>query len=135
MNTNVTERECPFCQFIRTEEPIAQRRTFFAKFDKYPVSPGHVLLIPRRHITTFFELNEEEREDFFDLLLEVRSTLEHQFHPDGLNIGVNIGPAAGQTVMHLHIHVIPRYLGDVEHPEGGVRRIIPNSVKYPLQVV
>jgi len=131
MSGFLTEKDCPFCEFIRTEKPLAQRKTFIAKFDKYPVSPGHVLLIPRRHIETFFELNEEEREDFFDLLLEVRDLLQHKFHPDGFNIGVNIGPAAGQTIMHLHIHVIPRYFGDVEHPEGGVRQIIPNLAKYP----
>jgi len=76
-------------------------------------------------------MDEDEREDFFDLLLEMRSILQHRFQPDGFNIGVNIGPAAGQTVMHLHIHIIPRYLGDIEHPEGGVRRIIPNLVEYP----
>jgi diadenosine tetraphosphate (Ap4A) HIT family hydrolase len=89
-----------------------------------------VLLIPRRHITTFFELNRKERNDFFELLLEVREILQSQFHPDGFNIGVNMGRAAGQTIAHLHVHVIPRYSGDVEHPEGGVRNVIPALGPY-----
>ena len=122
---------CPFCEAVRTEEPLARRGTFVARYDGYPVSRGHVLLIPRRHITTFFELNRKERNDFFELLLEVREILQDQFHPDGFNIGVNVGRAAGQTIMHLHVHVIPRYSGDVEHPEGGVRNIIPNLTSYP----
>jgi len=122
--------DCPFCEAVRTEEPLARRGTFVARYDSYPVSRGHVLLIPRRHIATFFELNRNERSDFFNLLLEVRDILHHQFQPDGFNIGVNVGPAAGQTIMHLHVHVIPRYAGDVEHPEGGVRNILPNLAQY-----
>jgi diadenosine tetraphosphate (Ap4A) HIT family hydrolase len=131
MSSRMTESACPFCQFILTERPIAQRGTFFAKYDSYPVSPGHVLLIPRRHVDTLFELDPTEREDLFDLLLEVRGMLESEYSPDGFNVGVNIGHAAGQTVMHLHIHVIPRYLGDIDHPEGGVRAVIPHLAKYP----
>lgn len=124
------EENCPFCEFIRSQEPVAERGTFFAKHDKYPVSPGHILLIPRRHVATFFELNEQERKDFFDLLLEVHDMLQRQYEPNGFNIGVNIGYAAGQTVMHLHIHLIPRYLGDVENPTGGVRAVIPSQADY-----
>jgi diadenosine tetraphosphate (Ap4A) HIT family hydrolase len=79
---------------------------------------------------TFFELNKEEREDFFSLLLELRDMLQDQYGPDGFNIGVNIGPAAGQTIAHLHVHLIPRYLGDVENPVGGVRGVIPERADY-----
>ena len=134
MSGDATEEVCPFCKFIRTQEPVAQHGTFFAKHDGYPVSPGHTLLIPRRHIGTFFELNQEEREDFFELLLEVRDMLQRQFEPDGFNIGVNIGRAAGQTVMHLHIHLIPRYFGDVENPVGGVRGVIPSRADYTSKI-
>lgn len=130
----LTRNACPFCEFMVKHEPLAQNATFYTKYDEFPVSRGHVLLIPRRHIASFFELNRKERSDFFDLLLHVRDMIQHQFQPDGFNIGVNIGSAAGQTVMHLHVHLIPRYLGDVEHPEGGVRKIIPNLVEYPPQV-
>jgi len=129
-----TSDACPFCEFPQVSEPMAQNGTFYAKYDTYPVSAGHVLLIPRRHIASFFEMSKKERDDFFDLLLRVREAIQEGFKPDGFNIGVNIGLAAGQTVMHLHVHLIPRYFGDVEHPQGGVRRIIPNKVLYPPQM-
>lgn len=134
MHRQDIEERCPFCQFVRTQGPIAEKATFFAKHDKYPVSPGHVLLIPRRHIVSFFELSREELGDFFDLLLEVRDVLEREFRPDGYNVGVNIGSTAGQTITHLHIHVIPRYVGDVENPAGGVRGVIPSSAEYPHEL-
>jgi diadenosine tetraphosphate (Ap4A) HIT family hydrolase len=127
----VSEKRCPFCDFT---QPVAQHGTFFAKQDEYPVSLGHTLLIPRRHVETFFELGKEEREDFFNLLLEMHDRLQHQYEPDGFNIGINIGPAAGQTIAHLHIHLIPRYLGDVENPVGGVRGVIPGRADYTSEV-
>jgi ATP adenylyltransferase len=131
MKNRAFKGECPFCEFIRTQEALAEKGAFVARFDSYPVSPGHTLLMPRRHIATAFELNENERRDFFGLLLQVRELLEEQYHPDGYNIGVNNGLAAGQTVMHLHIHVIPRYFGDVDNPRGGVRGVIPELTDYP----
>jgi diadenosine tetraphosphate (Ap4A) HIT family hydrolase len=123
-------QECPFCDFVLNGEPLAEEETCVAKYDKYPVSPGHTLLIPRRHVTTPFELSAKERRGLFKLLLKVRGVLESQFHPAGYNVGVNVGNAAGQTVMHLHVHVIPRYPGDVENPEGGVRNVIPALGPY-----
>lgn len=134
MDGEKNEKNCLFCEFIRTQKPIVQNNTFFAKYDKYPVSKGHVLLIPKRHVETFFDLGKQEIDDFFCLLLNVRQIIQKNFQPDGFNIGINIGTAAGQTIMHLHIHLIPRYIGDIEHPEGGVRRVIPNLAKYPSQV-
>jgi len=121
---------CPFCEFGRAQEPVARRGTFFAKYDKYPVSSGHMLLIPYRHVETIFELDEYEWADLFSLLLEVRDILQDRFKPDGLNIGVNVGVAAGQTISHLHVHIIPRYHGDIENPTGGVRGVIPNKADY-----
>jgi diadenosine tetraphosphate (Ap4A) HIT family hydrolase len=134
MKKDASKDRCPFCDFILNQEPIAQNGTFFAKQDEYPVSPGHTLLIPVRHVETFFELNKEEREDFFSLLLEMHSILQHQYEPDGFNIGINIGPAAGQTIAHLHIHLIPRYLGDVKNPVGGVRGVIPERADYTSEM-
>ena len=98
--------------------------------DGYPVSPGHGLLIPRRHVPSFFELSDEERSDLLDLLGRARTSLQARHHPDGFNIGINDGLAAGQTVMHLHVHLIPRYSGDRTDPRGGVRWVIPEKADY-----
>jgi diadenosine tetraphosphate (Ap4A) HIT family hydrolase len=122
---------CPFCEFIESGQPLAEQGTFVAKYDTYPVSSGHMLLIPRRHVDTFFALEQDELRDFFDLLLQVQDMIQREFSPDGFNVGVNIGAAAGQTIAHLHIHLIPRYVGDVENPRGGVRGVIPGQADYP----
>lgn len=98
--------------------------------DAYPVSPGHTLVIPTRHIGSFFELDEAERAALLALLDRARGRLELEFKPDGYNIGINDGAAAGQTVPHLHIHLIPRYTGDRPDPRGGVRWIIPEKASY-----
>ncbi len=98
--------------------------------DGFPVSPGHSLVIPRRHITSYFDATAEERHAFQELLVAAKSAAEEDFHPDGFNIGINDGVAAGQTVPHLHIHLIPRYLGDLPDPRGGVRWVIPCKADY-----
>ncbi len=128
-STNHTQ--CPFCNLQLPEEVIGENATFVAKYDRYPVSQGHVLLIPKRHTESFFEMTDEELHDFSRLLREARRTILAKYSPDGFNIGINDGSAAGQTIPHLHIHLIPRYQGDVEHPEGGVRKLIPNLISYP----
>jgi diadenosine tetraphosphate (Ap4A) HIT family hydrolase len=101
-----------------------------AIYDGYPVTPGHTLIIPRRHIASFFEATCEEQLAMLDLLAEMRWLLLSERSPDGFNIGINDGTAAGQTVMHLHIHLIPRYAGDTEDPRGGVRWIMPEMAPY-----
>lgn len=98
--------------------------------DGYPVSPGHGLLIPRRHVQSFFDLSGEEQSDLLGLLGRARAALQAQHQPDGFNIGINDGSAAGQTVMHLHVHLIPRYAGDRPDPRGGVRWIFPEKADY-----
>jgi diadenosine tetraphosphate (Ap4A) HIT family hydrolase len=98
--------------------------------DSYPVSPGHTVVIPRRHVASFFELTPEEISACMALINEERKLLDEEFKPDGYNIGVNIGPAAGQSIFHVHIHIIPRYKGDVENPQGGVRHVIPRKGHY-----
>lgn len=99
-------------------------------FDGFPVSPGHALIIPRRHVVSFFDLTQDERQDMFNMVDEVKRILDDRFHPDGYNIGVNIGEAAGQSIFHVHLHLIPRYSGDVPNPRGGVRGVIPHKQSY-----
>ena len=101
-----------------------------ALYDKYPVNRGHVLVVPKRHVETYFEATLEEMDAITRLIIEVKGKLDQQFHPDGYNIGVNVGSAAGQTIFHLHVHVIPRYSGDVPDPRGGIRRIKKSLVPY-----
>jgi len=99
--------------------------------DSFPVSPGHSLITPVRHCPSFFELSPEEVAACMDLVAEERAALDAEFKPDGYNIGVNVGPAAGQSIFHAHIHLIPRYTGDHPSPQGGVRQIIPWRADYP----
>ncbi len=121
---------CPFCLVEQEREIIASTSLSLAFFDGFPVSPGHALIIPRRHVASFFDLTEEERQDLLSLLDRVKGIVEERYHPDGYNIGVNVGAAAGQSVFHVHMHLIPRYVGDVQNPKGGVRGVIPAKQKY-----
>ncbi|BEH08886.1 HIT family protein [Geobacter sulfurreducens subsp. ethanolicus] len=126
---NTRQRACSFCNLDNSR--IIQANTHaIAIFDGYPVSPGHCLIIPKRHIASFFEATREEQTAILDLLAEMRVVLQKGHNPDGFNIGINDGSAAGQTVMHLHIHLIPRYAGDMPDPRGGVRWIFPDKAAY-----
>ncbi|MHC1725655.1 MAG: HIT family protein [Syntrophobacteraceae bacterium] len=125
----LTHEDCPFCQ-NSSRPPLLESRLSFAILDAYPVNPGHLLILPRRHIGSFFELSADEIEDIMSLLLAARDHLTQNYHPDGFNIGINVGDAAGQTIGHVHIHLIPRYSGDVPDPTGGVRGVIPWKSKY-----
>ena len=109
---------------------VAHNTLAFAIEDRFPVSPGHTLVIPRRVVATWFEATAEERAALFELVDEVKRLLDERLRPDGYNIGINAGEAAGQTVMHLHVHVIPRFRGDVDDPRGGVRHVIPGKGNY-----
>lgn len=113
-------------------EWMASNALAFAIVDAYPVSAGHSLVITRRIVATWFEATREERIAMLDLIDEVKRLLDERHHPDGYNIGLNAGSAAGQTVMHLHVHVIPRYRGDVPDPRGGIRHVIPGKGSYDL---
>jgi len=99
--------------------------------DGFPVSEGHTLVMPRRHVGSFFDATAEELDAIWETVRLVKEELDAELHPDGYNIGVNVGEAAGQTVDHLHVHVIPRYEGDMEDPRGGVRHVIPGKGYYP----
>jgi diadenosine tetraphosphate (Ap4A) HIT family hydrolase len=98
--------------------------------DGFPISPGHTLVIPKRHVGSWFEITSDEQLALLDLLARAKTVLQDEFNPDGYNIGINDGPAAGQTVPHLHMHLIPRYQDDQDDPRGGVRWIIPEKAKY-----
>ncbi|WP_437960496.1 DEAD/DEAH box helicase family protein [Sorangium sp. So ce119] len=109
---------------------IASNALAFALRDRFPVSPGHALVVPRRLVSTWFDATAEERAAIFELVDAVKRQLDAELQPDGYNIGINAGEAAGQTVMHLHVHVIPRFRGDVDDPRGGVRHVIPGKGNY-----
>ena len=121
--------ECPFCN-IAAGTIIASNEYCIAFHDGFPVSPGHTLIIPRRHVADFFDMTEAEISAMNTLLREVKKRLDSELHPDGYNIGVNVNAAAGQSVFHVHMHFIPRYIGDTPNPKGGVRGVIPGKMKY-----
>jgi len=126
-NVNDNMSECPFCE---PENPIIENDLAYARYDLYPVSPGHMLIITKRHVADFFAATSEERQALHDILEEAKHLLDRDCRPDGYNVGVNCGEAAGQTIMHLHIHLIPRYRGDIDNPRGGVRGVIPDKRMY-----
>jgi diadenosine tetraphosphate (Ap4A) HIT family hydrolase len=117
---------CLFCQPDHTRIAFETDR-FIGLWDGFPVSPGHLLVIPRRHIPTWFDATAEEQVALLQGIEMARQEILRRHQPDGFNIGINIGAAAGQTVFHLHIHVIPRYTGDLPDPRGGVRNVIPSK--------
>lgn len=123
------EGDSPFLS-IPVSEWLASNGSAFAIADRYPVSPGHVLVVPRRLIGAWWDATDEERADMLALIDEVKRLLDEQVRPDGFNVGFNAGAAAGQTVSHLHLHVIPRYNGDVPDPRGGIRHVIPAKGNY-----
>jgi diadenosine tetraphosphate (Ap4A) HIT family hydrolase len=120
---------CPFCQPAR-ERIIFEKTLVVALWDAFPVNRGHALIIPRRHVPTWFDASAEERVALMAAVDEARDLIVARFAPDGFNIGINVGQAAGQTVFHLHVHLIPRYDGDVTDPRGGVRWVVPAQGNY-----
>lgn len=121
---------CPFCKPTQLNI-ILENDLAYGFYDKYPVQRGHVLIIPKQHIETYFEASDQQIMAIHRLIREAKEMVNEEFSPDGYNIGVNIGNAGGQTVPHLHVHLIPRYKGDVEDPRGGIRHAVPNLVQYP----
>lgn len=124
------EAVSPFFKFDEEKELITETTDVFAIYDKYPVNPGHALIIPKRVVANYYDLTEKEQQACWNVANQVKSILQHQYNPDGYNIGVNVGEAAGQTISHVHIHVIPRYQHDMEDPRGGVRNVIPSRGNY-----
>lgn len=126
---NITHPNCPFCQ-PDDDRILGRSERFFIYPDGFPVSPGHALVIPFRHVTTLSELDTEEEETLFSAVIGAQRLLDADYRPDGYNIGINHGLAGGQTMSHLHVHVIPRYDGDQADPRGGIRWIFPEKAAY-----
>lgn len=129
VNYPMTEIVCPFCALPPSRVLGENLHAFWIR-DVYPISSGHSLIIPKRHIESFFEATPEERDALLTLLDEAKIDVEKEYQPDGYNIGINDGTAAGQTVPHLHIHLIPRFHGDIKDPRGGVRWLISAKADY-----
>lgn len=115
---------------IPKEQYLFEGEHFFVILDKYPVSPGHALIISKEPRLDYFQLSDSEKAILTQMIDQTKAEIEKVYSPDGYNIGMNCGGVAGQTVMHFHCHVIPRYNGDMEDPRGGVRGVIPNQQKY-----
>lgn len=122
--------KCPFCNPDKDREIIVESATAYSIFDKFPVNKGHALIIPKKHRANYFDLTFKEQLGSLFVLNKVKSIFEKRFKPDGFNVGINVGRKAGQTVDHAHIHLIPRYKGDIEDPRGGIRRVIPGKKTY-----
>lgn len=124
------ESGCPFCHLAEEVELLTESTTCFAIFDKYPVNKGHTLIIPKVHVPDYFALNIRYQQGMNVVLNRCKQLLETRYQPDAWNVGINAGTEAGQTVDHVHMHLIPRYKGDVADPTGGVRHIIPGKGNY-----
>lgn len=122
-------KKCPFCP-PKEREILHTHPLAVAITDSNPLTRGHSLVIPRRHVASFFDLTGEERLAIGELLDRIKAVIDREHAPDAYNIGINDGPAAGQTVMHVHVHLIPRYRGDADDPRGGVRWIFPRKADY-----
>jgi diadenosine tetraphosphate (Ap4A) HIT family hydrolase len=120
---------CPFCT-LGAEHIVLANELAVVIRDNFPVLPGHTLIIAKRHVVSFFDITGDERNAMLALLDSAKLGLDAAFHPDGYNVGINDGEAAGQTVPHLHLHLIHHYAGDSEDPRGGVRWIFPQKAKY-----
>lgn len=132
MESNQRQVKCFFCdiQCSPDDKKIEETDSFFSRFDDFPVTPGHAEIILKKHAESFFKLTEPQLSEMFGLIVKTRLIIEKKFGPDGYNIGVNEGKAGGQTIPHLHIHLIPRYNGDMDNPRGGVRNIIKENGDY-----
>ena len=123
------EKGCPFCD-IGEDRIVVRNENAIAIRDNFPVNPGHTLVVSKRHTADWFDASRVERDAIIDLVEQVKIALDSELQPAGYNIGINLGEAAGQTVMHIHVHVIPRVEGDVDDPRGGVRLVIPERGNY-----
>ena len=125
----MSSKDCPFC--IPNSKRIFLSNTLCrARWDRNPVNEGHVLIVPVRHFADYFDATDDEKRSLWEMLEKAKELIADKYKPDGFNIGVNVGEAAGQSVFHVHIHLIPRYEGDVPDPKGGVRSVLPHKQKY-----
>ena len=125
------QKACIFCDIAKTDRVIDQTDHCFVIRDAFPVTEGHTLIIPKRHVADYFDLTNAETSEIQKLLHKHKLQIEQSDQSvDGFNIGINVGATAGQTVFHVHVHLIPRRIGDVDDPKGGVRGVIPAKQKY-----
>jgi diadenosine tetraphosphate (Ap4A) HIT family hydrolase len=129
MDNKNLSNSCPFCT-LPPERIIQENQHAVFVLDAYPVSQGHSLIIPKRHVASWFDVTAIERDSMISLLDLAKDKITSEASPDGFNIGINDGPAAGQTVPHLHMHLIPRYANDQPDPRGGIRWVIPEKAEY-----
>lgn len=126
---------CPFCERASAADGLIVANDLAVVFlDKYPLTHGHCLIVPRRHEPDFLALTVAEQAAIWALVPAARRSIEETNTPDGYNVGINIGDAAGQTVAHAHLHLIPRYRGDVPDPRGGIRWVVPRNAAYWNQI-
>lgn len=121
---------CVFCDKIKNNEVIKLTDEWMCIEDAYPVSPGHMLIIPKKHVASIDSISLTEWQSLYQSIKQCKAIINEKYNPDGFNIGINQGEAAGQTINHLHVHIIPRYKGDMDNPRGGVRGVIPDKQKY-----
>ena len=117
------------CELCRLEQVLFEADEAYVRFDNNSLARGHVLVVPRRHVADFFDMTAAEKSRVLELLDRAKAHVEKEFHPDGYNIGVNVGRTAGQARMHVHVHLIPRYTADVADPSGGIRCVLANRMK------
>jgi diadenosine tetraphosphate (Ap4A) HIT family hydrolase len=123
-----TTPKTPACELCTPADVLLEGDLAYVRYDNNSLAPGHVLVVPRRHIASFFDMTTAEQADVLRLLNEAQRLIQRDHSPDGYNIGANIGEAAGQSRMHVHLHLIPRYLGDVSDPRGGIRCVLARRV-------
>ncbi len=112
------------CELCTPNDVVLESDVAYVRYDNHSLSRGHVLIIPRRHVASFFDMTTDEQHAVLSLMNEAKRFIEKQFSPDGYNIGANVGKAGGQSRMHVHVHLIPRYIGDVPDPKGGIRAVL-----------
>lgn len=119
--------EAPACELCSRHQVLLENALAYVRHDNNSLSRGHVLVIPKRHVANFFDMTAQEQSAVLALLTEIQKAIQKQHSPDGYNIGVNVGEAGGQSRMHVHLHLIPRYAGDVPDPGGGIRCVLSGS--------
>ena len=130
---NETDETCRFCLTKPNRRIMLEGKFGFAAFDLHPANEGHFLVIPYRHLPDYFDINDDELMELWQLVAKGKKIVDEKHNPDGYNVGINVGEWAGQSIPHLHIHVIPRYKGDVENPKGGVRGVVPKRKLYTIK--
>ena len=122
---------CFFCDILKNDDRHAAESKFFsARFSEVPVSEGNCEIFSKEHKENWFDISTEQWSDLYEIIKSVKKEIEKQYQPDGFNVGFNVGVAGGQSQKHIHLHIIPRYIGDVENPRGGIRNVIPDKGDY-----